>query len=180
MTLTPSILNDFRAGRLETFYAEAYAPLLTYAARLLGERYALLAEDCVQDAIFTSYQRRQEIHDERQWQTFLFQLVHNGAVSILRHHSAQQNYLQQQTAIEEDFTRSLIQQETLDSLFDAISTLPDRLQHLFHLSFEQGLRNTEVAEMLNITTRAVTKQKARLITLVRQQIRFLGLLYAAL
>ena len=58
MQLTDAIISDFKAGRLDAFYAEAYAPLLTYAARLLGGQYALLAEDCVQDAIFTSYQHR--------------------------------------------------------------------------------------------------------------------------
>lgn len=170
MQLTETILADFRAGRLESFYAEAYAPLLTYAARLLGERYALLAEDCVQDAIFASYERRDGIKDVAQWKTYLFRLVHNNAVSILRRQQAQERYLGEQTALEEDFSRSMIQQETLDTLFSAIRTLPDRLQHLFHLSFEKGLRNTEVAELLNVSTRAVTKQKARLVALVKEKI----------
>lgn len=171
MHLTPSIIADFQAGRLDSFYAEAYAPLLSYAARLLGDRYALLAEDCVQDAIFTSYQHRHGITNGQEWRNYLFRLVHNGAVSVLRHHSAKENYLRQQTDIEEDFTRSMIQQETLDTLFSAIRSLPERLQHLFYLSFEQGLRNAEVAEQLSVTTRAVTKQKARLIELVAAKIK---------
>ena len=169
MQLTPSIIADFKAGHLDTFYAEAYAPLLTYAARLLGEQYALLAEDCVQDAIFQSYQQRASIADGRQWRAFLYRLVHNGAVSILRHHSAQQRYLNQQSAVEEDFTLTLIQQETLDTLFAAIDALPERYRRIFDLSFEQGLRNTEIAELLQVSTRAVVKQKARLLKLVRGQ-----------
>ena len=171
MHLTPSIIADFQAGRLDTFYAEAYAPLLTYAARLLGEQYALLAEDCVQDAIFASYQRRRDIGDPGQWQTFLFRTVHNQAVSILRRHNAQQNYLREQTAVEEDFTQSLMQQETLDTLFTAIESLPERYRRLFSLSFGEGLRNREVAELLKVSVRAVVKQKARLIQLVRQHSR---------
>ena len=170
MELTTAIIADFKAGRLDTFYAEAYADLLTYAARVLGEHYALMAEDIVQDAIFTSYQQRDSIREPRQWKTFLFQLVHNGAVSLLRHHDAQQRYLSQQTDIEEDFTRSFIQQETLEALYDAIDTLPERYQRLLQLSFEQGLRNTDIAERLCISTRAVTKQKARLLELLRKQL----------
>ena len=171
MQLTPTIVADFQAGRLDTFYAEAYAPLLTYAARLLGERYALLAEDCVQDAIFASYQRRQEIASPGQWKTYLFRLVHNGAVSILRKHQAQQNYLAEQSGVEADFSRTLIQQETLDALFAAIDQLPERYRRIFDLSFEQGLHNTEIAELLSISTRAVVKQKARLVELVRTHLR---------
>lgn len=174
MQLTRSILDDFRAGQLQPFYAEAYAPLLTYAARLLGERYALLAEDCVQDAIFTSYERRHDIRDVQQWKTYLFRLVHNSTISILRHQQAQEHYLSQQTDVEHDFVRSMIQQETLDTLFAAISDLPERLQRLFHLSFEQGLRNTEIAELLQITTRAVVKQKAQLLAQLRKTVHALS------
>jgi len=170
MHLTSAIIADFKAGRLASFYAEAYAPLLTYAARVLGEQYALLAEDCVQDAIFASYQRRADISDPLQWKTFLFRAVHNGAVSILRHHRAQQNYLKEQSDVEDDFTRSLIEQETLDTLFSGIRALPDRYRRIFSLSFEQGLRNTEIARLLSISTRAVTKQKARLVELLRQRL----------
>ena len=171
MRLTDAIISDFKAGRLDAFYAEAYAPLLTYAARLLGGQYALLAEDCVQDAIFTSYQHRDGIMDAAQWKTYLFRLVHNGAVSILRKHQAQQNYLAEQSGVEADFTRSLIQQETLDLLFEAIDALPERYLRIFNLSFEQGLRNTEIAELLRISTRAVVKQKSRLVELVRSHFR---------
>ena len=173
MQLNPSIIADFKAGRLDTFYVEAYPALLTYAARLLGEHHALMAEDCVQDAIFASYQQRDGIRDALQWKNYLFHLVHNNVVSVLRHHQAQQNYLREQYDIEEDFTRSYIQQETLDTLFQAIDALPDRYRRLFHLSFEQGLRNTEIAKLLQVSTRAVTKQKARLLQLVRQQLDFI-------
>lgn len=173
MQLNPSIIADFKAGRLDTFYVEAYPALLTYAARLLGENHALMAEDCVQDAIFASYQQRDGIRDAFQWKNYLFHLVHNNAVSVLRHHQAQQNYLREQHDIEEDFTRSYIQQETLDTLFQAIDALPDRYRRLFQLSFEQGLRNTEIAQLLQVSTRAVTKQKARLLQLVRQQLNYI-------
>lgn len=163
-------MADFKAGRLDTFYAEAYAPLLTYAARILGEQYALLAEDCVQDAIFASYERRTDITDPGQWKTYLFRLVHNSAISILRHHMAQQNYLREQDSVEDDFTHSLIQQETLDTLFSAIESLPERYRHLFALSFEEGLRNKDIAELLQVSVRAVVKQKARLLHLVKQSL----------
>lgn len=171
MQLTPSIIADFKGGRLESFYAEAYADLLTYATRLLGEQHALMAEDIVQDTIFKSYQHRSGIVDGRQWKTYLFRLIHNAAVSIHRSHAAQQRYLSQQVELEDDFTRSLVEQETLERLFEAIDELPERYRRLFDLSFEQGLRNEEVAQLLSVSTRAVVKQKARLIDLVGQRLR---------
>ena len=82
MNLTPTIIQDFKSGNLESFYSEAYADLLTYAERQLGEHHALLAEDLVQDAIFQSYRQRDAIADGQQWKTFLFRLIHIAAVSL--------------------------------------------------------------------------------------------------
>ena len=176
MNLTPTIIQDFKSGNLESFYSEAYADLLTYAERQLGEHHALLAEDLVQDAIFQSYRQRDAIADGQQWKTFLFRLIHNAAVSLRRSHSAEQRYLSHeqyaasQQVGEADFVRSLVQQETLERLFGAIRSLPHRYQNIFQLSFEQGLRNPEIAELLKISVRAVVKQKTRLLQLLRQRL----------
>jgi len=170
MILTPSIIADFKAGRLDSFYTEAYADLLTYAARLLGDHHALLAEDIVQDAIFKSYQQRNIITNGQQWKTYLFRIVHNAVVSIHRNHAAEQRYLSQQHNMEEDFTRTFIQQETFERLFAAIDALPERYQQIFQLSFEEGLRNNEIAERLQVSTRTIVKNKSRLVELVRQRL----------
>jgi len=53
-------LGPVHAILLDAFYAETYAGLLLFAARKLGSDYAFLAEDCVQDAIFSTYQKRSD------------------------------------------------------------------------------------------------------------------------
>ncbi len=170
MELTTKIMHDFQKGNLDTFYAEAYAPLLAYAARRLGEGYSLLAEDCVQDAIFASYQNRDAIQSPAQWKVYLFRLVHNRVVSVLRHEQSQQRYLEQQAMVDDDFSRSFIQQETLERLYRAIAALPEKYRQVFEMSFEEGLRNTEIAEQLGISVRAVTKQKSRMISLLQKDL----------
>ena len=162
MQLTPSIIADFKGGRLESFYAEAYADLLTYATRLLGEQHALMAEDIVQDTIFKSYQHRSGIVDGRQWKTYLFRLIHNAAVGI---------HPEELGSMETGDLERIEELCTLERLFEAIDELPERYRRLFDLSFEQGLRNEEVAELLSVSTRAVVKQKARLIDLVGRRLR---------
>ena len=52
------ILTDFINGDIDVFYKKMYSPLLAYAVRYLGNDYSFLAEDCVQDAIVLSYERR--------------------------------------------------------------------------------------------------------------------------
>ena len=94
--------------------------------------------------------------------------LHNQAITVLRKQTAQEKYLANRE--EEDFQNSLLEQEVLDMLFDSIRALPDRYRHLFDLSFEQGLKNAEIAALLNVSESAVKKQKATLIKLVREEI----------
>lgn len=171
MTLNESIIHEFKAGKLDNFYKEAYPALLTYATRILSDGYAFLAEDCVQECIYKSYEERDKIKDPISWRSFLYAAVHNKAVSILRQNRAQHRYIElTQESLEEDFSLTMIEQETLDQLFHAISQLPEKYQRIFELSFEQGLSNIEVAQALGLSLSGMKKQKSKMIEILRRNI----------
>lgn len=171
MTLTESIIQEFKAGKLDHFYKEAYPSLLTYATRILSDGYAFLAEDCVQDCIYKSYEERDKITDPTSWRSFLYASIHNKAVSILRQNKSHHRYIElTQESLEEDFSLTMIEQETLDQLFHAINQLPEKYQRLFELSFEQGLSNIEVAQALNLSLSGMKKQKSKMLEILRKNI----------
>ena len=58
MELTSGAYHSFQSGKMDDFYTHVYPSLLLFAARNLGDNYAFLAEDCVQDAVYQAYQRR--------------------------------------------------------------------------------------------------------------------------
>ena len=101
------------------------------------------------------------------FKSYLYACVHNQAVSILRRQMAQENYLANRE--DEDFQNSLIEQEVLDLLFDSIRALPEKYRHLFELSFEQGLKNAEIARLLDVSESAVKKQKSTMIKQLRDE-----------
>ncbi|MBQ0023823.1 MAG: sigma-70 family RNA polymerase sigma factor [Prevotellaceae bacterium] len=171
MKLTQAIIDDFKAGKLDSFYHEAYPSLLTYAVRILTDGYAFLAEDCVQDCIFQSYQNRNRITDPISWKSFLYTTVHNSAISILRHHKAHENFLNTpKDDTDQDSSQLYIEQETLDLLYSAIEKLPEKYRAIFELSFEQGLSNPEIAEQLHLSVSGVKKQKSKMIQLLRSSL----------
>lgn len=51
--------NGFPDGRLELWYQQLYPALLSYAVKYIGEEMEFLAEDCVQNAIFNAWKRRE-------------------------------------------------------------------------------------------------------------------------
>ncbi len=171
MALYEQIYLDFKAGVITSFYEKMYPELLLYTSRLLGEEYAFLAEDCVQDAVFKTYQQYGSFSSPVQWKVFLYTCVRNGAINILRKGKAQKNYQTQIDDYERDISLNFIEQETLTLLYEAINALPERYKSLFTLSFEQGLKNSEVAEHFQIAEITVKKQKARLIELLRKSLK---------
>ncbi|MGN0281854.1 MAG: RNA polymerase sigma factor [Prevotella sp.] len=170
MALT-MVIDDFARGKVDTLYERFFPGLLTFATNSLGLQYAFLAEDCVQEAIMKAYMKRKEFASDNHLKFFLYACVHNDAINLLRKHKVHEAYLEKCTntfGYEHDPHDVLIVQETMDRLYDAIDRLPEKYRLLVELSFEKGLKNKEIADMLGITLFAVKKQKAKLIKLLRQ------------
>lgn len=163
---------DFTCGRIDSFYASAYASFLMYATNVLGSDYSFLAEDCVQDAIFEAYKHRADFKDEAKLKSFLYRCIHNKAISLLRKRHSFSNYLNHQEVFEDNvyINNSIIEQETMDILFNAIEHLPADLKIVFEMSFENSMKNQEIADALGITTHAVKKRKAKLISSLRNML----------
>lgn len=171
MQITDTILQDFQQGSIATLYDAAYASLLAYSARCLGVDYAFLAEDCVQEAVLKAYCDRGRFDNGAHLKAFLYMAIHNHAVSLLRKRHSSAHYLAEQTDLDDDLQTTIIEQETLDRLYAAIAALPARLRQIFDLSFEQGLKNAEVAALLSMSESNVKKQKAKLIATLRDELR---------
>ncbi len=172
MAREEKVYTDFKNGQIDTLYAELYAPLMNYAARFLTNDYAMMAEDCVQEAIIKAYQTRDTFTSSYQLKSYLFTCIHNNCVSVLRKASSRQNYvLMPKEEIEQEFSASMIEQETIDMLHAAIRELPEKYQQLFELNYEQGLKNEEVARLLEISINGFNKRKAKMISLLRDKFR---------
>lgn len=171
MATDDQILTDLRRGKLDTLYNKMYPGLLAYASHLLGAEYAFLAEDCVQEAILRAYEQRGAFESVFFFKAYLYTCIRNRAVSILRRSRAQENYLAEQNDADADLVNDFIREEVLNQLYNAIRELPAEHRRLFELSYEQGLKNAEVAALLRVSESTVTKRKAQTIELLRAALR---------
>ena len=172
MVREETVYTDFKQGKIDSLYAEMYAPMMSYAARFLTNDYAMMAEDTVQEAIIKAYQTRGTFSTPYQLKSFLFTCIHNNCISVLRKVSSHQNYVSQpQEVIEQEFSASMIEQETIEMLHAAIRELPEKYQQLFELNYEQGLKNEEVARLLDISINGFNKRKSKMISLLREKFK---------
>lgn len=182
MMTSDEIWIDFKQGKLEAFYKNKYNKLLVYASRTLGPDYGFLAEDCVQDAVYKAYYQRHTFSGAQAFYAFFYTCIYHAAIDILRRNNARSHYLSQQEK-DTEFLNSIIEQETLSLLYDAIENLPQKYRRIFDLSFEQGLKNAEIAALLGVTESAIKKQKATMLKLLREELHQKGkedLLYLCL
>lgn len=168
-----SIYAGFMSGRMLPFYRMVYPGLLTFASRLLGPSLAFMAEDCVQDAVLSTYEHRDELAGADHWRWYMLQCVRRRVSNLLRHKEVADNYAtavngkEDDSKVEHDFSYELMRQETLDSLFAAFDRLPEQYKEIFRLNFEEGLKNQEIARLLDVAEITVKKRKARMFELLR-------------
>lgn len=167
------VYKAFMKGRMSLLYEVMYPGLLRYAAVTLGDELAYLAEDCVQDAVMATYERRSALGDTEHWRRYLILSIRNRALKVVRHKNVCDTYAGNVTGMtdsERDVSQAMIHQEMLDTLYAAIDSLPEKYRQIFDMSFEQGMRNAEIANLLNVAEITVKKRKERLITLLRARL----------
>ena len=152
------VLQAFKKGQLELFYRRIYPGLLLYAVKNAGDRHDFLAEDCVQNAIFNAWKRRDSFDSIYTLKSFLYTSVKNEIISLYRKGKAQERY-SSQLENEAFFANTVIDQETQLLLFNAIHSLPD-----------EGLKNIEIAEQLGVSDSTVKKAKAKALEILREKL----------
>lgn len=164
--------RQFCEGQLDAFYKEAYPSMLSMANRMLSPFFDYLAEDCVQEAVCSAWRNRDTLSSPSHLKSYLFACVHNECVNILRKNTQKQNFFQQQDKLTVDMgaDEQYLIQESLDTLYSIIDSLPEDLKIIFELSFVEGLKLEEVAQALNLSLSGVKKRKARFLEMLREKL----------
>ncbi len=167
------IYAQFLKGHLHPLYVYMYPGLIRYATRILGDKLAYMAEDCVQDSILNTYLHRDRMDTLDRWRSWLLISIRNRALETLRKASyagAYEEEAQKEESIEDDISLALIEQETFDGIYAAVESLPEKYRDLFRLSFEEGMKNAEIAQMLSVAEITVKKRKAQLLAILRDKL----------
>jgi len=157
------ILILLREGDCDAFY-NLY---VRYSKRLYGFVFMLIkqeadAEEIVQEVFIKVWEGRNRIDLSSSFESFLFTIAHNSAISLFRKRVSEKKYF--------DYLRSLQQFDRAPDLIDEIhfnelklkvqsliNELTPRQKEIFQLSREEGQTQDEIAKKLNVSVNTVKK-----------------------
>jgi RNA polymerase sigma-70 factor, ECF subfamily len=154
-------LRDGDDDAFEMIFRTWYAPLVRFATPLLRD--AARAEEVVQDAMLELWRRRATVDVSGTPQAWLFRVVRNRALNVVRHEAITQRAAPAlrvmlhlaEDALAGDSDAAVREAELHAAIAAAVDGLPPRTREVFLLSRRDGLRQTEIAARLGVSVKAV-------------------------
>ena len=143
----------------DTLFRKYYQPLCRFA-NFFTEN-SSDAEEAVQTAFITLWESREEIRISRSLKAYLYMIVRNNALMLLRKTNTRKQYEQQFVEIQEIDAPSepLLTDEEINKLvMKGLAALPEKCRMIFSLSRYDGLTYEEIAEYLELSPKTVENQ----------------------
>lgn len=173
-TLPEDLLLPLSAGdpaALEILIGAYYAILCRFAEKYLPD--ASLAEDVVQESFIKLWKSGKSFATTGALKAYLYTITRNGCLDLVRSRSRLHNRHQQVAADHELATEpilsAIIRAESLAMIYQVVNDMPEKMQQVFYLSYEEGLSVSEIAVQLGMNLKAVKKQKYKALVALRSR-----------
>ncbi len=168
-------------GRYTEFFRKNYPSLLFYATRFSDRKQA---EDIVQDAFVDLWERREKIDWSGNLRFFMYRSIYTRSLKRIRHSKVEDNYSARVREIEmrrceflspdnDDIIRAIDSNGLGEQIESGIAQLPPKCREVFVLSYQYGLKNMQIATLMDISLRTVEAHMYKALKLLREKLRHL-------
>lgn len=153
----------------ESIYSQYHLPIYYYILKFVKEQQP--AEDLAADAFLKLWRHINTGAELPNTRAFLYTMARNACLDywktarLRQHKTADMQYLASRE--QEWVDVSEIRAEVLEFIYQSIQRLPPRCRKVFQLSYIDGYKNAEIAEMLQISLQTVQNQKATALKTLR-------------
>jgi RNA polymerase sigma-70 factor (ECF subfamily) len=157
-------------------FGKYHRRLLLYALKFVESEGDAL--DIVQNVFVAIWENGKYKQKEELVQAYLFNSIRNSSLNYLKHQKIVQKF-ENETSIQllemeavhyQSGEKSLIERENLKQINDAIDSLPDIYKEIIVLSRFDGLKNSEIADQLNLPIRTVETRVFRALSALKEKI----------
>ncbi len=166
--------NIISKNAIEQLFETYYEVLVQYAKRFLFSKDE--CEDLVQDVFVGLWEKENAFPDDVSLKVFLYRSVRNKCFNVIKHNKVKDKYAENTIkSLEDDnlFLKQILEEEIVRQLYKAIDVLPKRKKEIIKLSLK-GLKNTEIAEELDIKLQTVKTLKSQSYKILREQFQELS------
>lgn len=151
-----------------------YAPLFSRIIQRITKNEAIVA-DLLQDVFLKIWLKRDCLDTVVQPRRWAIQIVYHQSFNWLKHQRVQlvhrQNQMNQQGQTAKNGVEEFVYHlETTRLLQTVIADLPPQAQRVYRLNREQGLRISEIAQELKLSTQTVKNTLGRAMSIIRQKL----------
>jgi len=172
------ILANLKKGKKKAFkkiFAIYYPRLEKYACYFIANRQE--AEDIAQDVFVQVWENREAIKTDSNFDSWLFTLVRNRCLNILKKQMVEKKYIDKiQVNSEELYNISFEMDDFLpmekllyEELEKIIEEMPQRCQSAFCMKWKEGKKIREIADIMGISSTMVDKHLAKGMEIMRQK-----------
>lgn len=161
------IVKNINILALEKLFNEYYSPVLLYSLTIVKNRDD--AEDIVQQAFITLWQRMDATDFHTSARAYLYKTVYHSSLDFVKHEKVKKRH---ETEVmhndAEIFDSDKNDGEDLyTKLEQAIEALPEQCRRIFKMSRFDGLKYKEIASELSISEKTVENQMGKALKILK-------------
>lgn len=125
-----------------------------------------ISKDLVQEIFTNLWIARNHLDPEKSIKAYLYKSLTNQIINLLKHSSSKNFSFNESISTKTSFNNS--HQENQLDLFSSIEKLPEKLKTVFLLSRIEGFKYSEIAEICDISVKAVEKRMTKSFKILRK------------
>ncbi|MBN2481598.1 MAG: RNA polymerase sigma-70 factor [Bacteroidales bacterium] len=167
-------ITSLRSGDIsayESLFRQYYAALVLFAAKYVSD--IDLAREIVQDFFVRLYEKRVSISIDVSIKSYLYRSVYNSCINYLNQrniHEKHASNIRLESVMEEDVENEIMTIDLQQKIFEIIEELPLKCRQIFKMNRFEGLKNEEIARMLNLSKRTVETQISKALKILRTRL----------
>ena len=123
------------------------------------------SRDLVQELFFRVWKKREGLNPQKSIKAYLYKSLNNLIINHFKLSSSQTSSL---ITLDERKTKMEEAQDIVIDIQTAINHLPEKLKTVFILSRTEGFKYAEIAEICNISVKAVEKRMSKAFVLLKK------------
>lgn len=150
----------------KTLFIKYYRKLINYC--LYRKVDLETAKDLVQEIFAKLWDSKTHLDPEKSIQAYLYKSITNQIINLAKHSSSKNVSLDISI-----FAKSANNEQSIDDKIDiesSIEKLPEKLKMVFLLSRIEGFKYSEIAEICNISVKAVEKRMSKAFLILRKEL----------